>query len=32
MIEKFTYGEYDFSSTGSLSYSREWILDFFKSI
>ena len=29
MIEKFTYGEYDFSSPGSLSYSREWILDFF---
>ena len=22
---KFTYGEYDISSIGSLSYSREWV-------
>lgn len=24
---KFTYGEFGFSSTGSCSYSREWVKD-----
>ena len=25
--DKFTYGEYDFSSMGSWSYSSEWVQD-----